>query len=131
MVDTLLPKLETPEARRAVTEAVLALLSRWGLPEAKQAELLGVRDFSAVAKSRLLPDDASVLERAGHLLAIGRALRKLCAEKPAADWWVTSPCDTFGGFSPLIIMLGGLNGIKRVRVLLESKMAEGNEVGDS
>ena len=130
MVNTFLPQLETPEARRAVTEAVLALLSRWALPEAKQAELLGVRDFSAVAKSMLLPDDASVLERAGHLLAIGRGLRRLCAEEPAADWWVTSRCDALGGFSPLVVMLGGLDGIKRVRVLLESKMEEGDGVGD-
>lgn len=123
MTETLLPQLETPEARRAVAEAVLALLQRWGLHEAKQAELLGVRDIAMVVEGGLPPGDDLMLERAGHLLAIGRILTRLYADEVAADWWVTSPCDAFGGFAPITLMVQGLDGIKRVRAYLEEVAA--------
>ena len=128
MPDTLLPQLETPEAQKAVIDAVTALLSRWGLHEAKQAELLGLSDISAAREGTILTGDPEILERVGNLLAIGRALRKLFPDDLAADWWVTSPNEEYGGFSPLVIMLGGLDGIQRVRAFLESRIEQGGSI---
>ena len=119
MTETLLPKMDTPEARQAAIEAVLTLLRRWGLHEAKQAELLGLRDITTVAQSGLSPDDDIVLERAGHLLAIGRLLKRLYADETAADWWITSPYDGLDGVAPVTLMLKGVEGIKRIRTFLE------------
>lgn len=116
-------ELETQEARQALTDSVLALLARWHIAEAKQAELLGLEDLDEVRRTGLLPTDAVVIERAGELLAIGRALDKLL-EDEAADWWVSSPQETFGGFSPVLIMLGGLSGIKRIRKFVEAALGE-------
>ena len=122
MIDTLLTQLQTPEARRAVAEAVLSLLNRWVLHETRQAELLGVADMSGITRTGLLPNDTAVLERAGHLLAIARALKRLHADEVAADWWVRSPSEAFGGFAPLTVMLGGVEGIERVRAFLEAQL---------
>lgn len=123
MTETLLPQMNTPEARQAAIEAVLTLLRRWGLHEAKQAELLGLRDIAAVAESGLPPDEDIVLERAGHLLAIGRLLKQLYTDEAAADWWVTSPYDGLDGVAPVTLMLKGVEGIKRVRTFLEQVAA--------
>ena len=130
MPDTLLPRLETEEARQGVTEAILSLLDNWGLHEEKQAALLGLPSLTDVRESGILPSDPVVLERAGYLLAIGRSLKKLVADRTVADWWISSQCDDFGGFSPLIIMLGGLDGMKRVRDYLESELQEKKDPGD-
>ena len=119
MIDTLLPQLKTPEARRAITDSVTVLLERWSIHESKKAELLGLANMSTITRGGLLPDDPAVMERAGYLLAIGRALKRFHEDQAAADWWVTSPCEALGGFSPLSVMLGGLDGIKRVCRLLE------------
>jgi hypothetical protein len=123
MTTTHLPELETEEARQAVTVSVLAMLARWHIPEVKRVELLGLEDLEEVTRTGILPDDKVVMERAGDLLAIGRAVDKLL-EDEAADWWVTSPQETFGGFSPLLIMLGGLSGIKRIRKFVEAALGE-------
>ena len=122
MTGSLLAQLQTPEARRAVGEAVISLLNRWALDETRQAELLGVADMSDITRTGLLPNEAAVLERAGHLLAIDRALTRLHADQSVADWWVRSPCLAFGGFSPLTVMLGGVEGIERVRTYLEAEL---------
>jgi hypothetical protein len=123
MTTTQLPELETEEARQAVTESVLALLVRWHIPEVKRIELLGIEDLEEVTRTGILPDDKVVMERARDMLAIGRALDKLL-EDEGADWWVTSPQETFGGFSPLLIMLGGLSGIRRIRKFVEAALGE-------
>lgn len=122
MTGSLLAQLQTPEARRAVGEAVRSLLERWALHETRQAELLGVADMSDITRTGLLPNEAAVLERAGHLLAIDRALKRLHADQSVADWWVRSPCEAFGGFSPLTVMLSGVEGIERVRTYLEAQL---------
>ena len=122
MTGSLLAQLQTPEARRAVGEVVLSLFERWALQETRQAELLGVADMSDIRHTGLLPDETAVLERAGQLLAIDRALKRLYADQGLADWWVLSPCEAFAGFSPLTVMLGGMEGIERVRTFLEAQL---------
>lgn len=122
MSDSLLGQLQTPEARRAVAEAVLVLLQRWALHDTKRAELLGVADMREIVVSGMLPEQPEVLERAGHLLAIGRALARLHADAATELWWLGSACQAFGGLAPLTLMLGGVQGIRRVRAFLESQL---------
>lgn len=114
---TFLPELESPETRRAVAESVLAVLDAWGVHPAKQAELLGL----VVIDRRAFPlDNAAVLERGGHLLAIERALRRIEPDDPASRHaWLMLPDAGLGLRSPLSVMLDGLEGIKRVRARLE------------
>ena len=121
MTRTLLPAVHSPETRQALAEAVLAVLGDWGVAPAKQAELLGLADAAPLSQGQPLPDDPGVLERAGHLLGIERALKRRYPDDPAARHaWLMLPAAELGGQPPLRVMLDGVEGIKRVRSLLEA-----------
>lgn len=124
MRETLIPELEDPEALQAVTEAVLALLDRWGVESVNQAALLGLPDISALRRGSPLAKEPSVLERAGHLLAIDRALQTLHPYTPTSrDRWISLPQAGFDSRSALALMLEeGVEGIKTVRHFLESEI---------
>ena len=126
MTDTLLPQLKDPEARAALVEAIFALFERWHVHELNQARLLGVDSVSEIKRNKF-PDDASqVLENIGQLLAIDRALFKFFPYEPTArDQWVFVPQSKLGNETPFAIMLEqGLEGIRKVRELLEEKLAQ-------
>jgi hypothetical protein len=125
MHDTFLPELHTPEARKAVAELLLAVFQRWALHEVKQAELLGMDDIAALQRGEPLPELYDTLERAGLILAIDRSLGRLYAgDRVLRDGWVTFPNSALGGLTPLTVMLGGLDGIRRIRHLLQTGQAE-------
>ncbi len=120
-MNTLLPEVELPETRAALCEAVLALLDEWDLHEVNQAELLGLPSLDKLRRTGTLPKNEEVLERAGHLLALGRALRLAFPYKPTARrQWVVTPHRILNGAMPLQIMLeGGCEAIEEVRHLAE------------
>jgi hypothetical protein len=125
MRETLFPQLQDPEARKAVAEVLIALFDRWQLHELNQAQLLGLDSIYSLRRDKMLPNTPAVLERAGHLLAIDRALLKQYPYRSGyRDRWVTipsEPSDSFGGESPLQVMLTrGIEGIREVQEYLES-----------
>jgi hypothetical protein len=121
MTRTLLPEVHDPETRLALAEAVLGVLDGWGVAPAKQAELLGLADIAPLIPGAPLPDDPDVLERAGHLLGIERALKRRHPDDPAARHaWLMFPAAELGGQPPLRVMLDGVKGIERVRTLLDT-----------
>jgi len=126
MRETLLPQLQDPEARKAVAEVLIALFDRWKLHELNQAQLLGLDTISTLRKDKIFPDIPTVLERTGRLLAIDRALLKQYPYRSGyRDRWVTVPSDSFGGESPLQVMLTrGMEGIREVQEYLESPKTE-------
>ena len=68
---------------------------------------------------------AAVLTRAGHLLAIDRALQRHYGERAVLrDTWLRVPYPELGGQSALALMLTGIEGIKRVRKLVEAADAD-------
>lgn len=122
MSDTFLPELHTPEARQAVAEMLLSLFQRWGLHETKQAELLAIDDIAPLQRGEPLPDRYDTLERAGLIMAIDRSLQRLFPDdRVLRDDWVVFPNMAFDGASPLTVMLGGLEGIRRVWRLLRTR----------
>ena len=126
MNETLIPELNEPEALKALTEVITALLNRWGLHEVNQAALLNVTDMSRFKLGEPLPKDQAVLERTGYLLAIDRALKTLHPYTPRSrDRWISTPQAKFDGRSPLQVMLAeGIEGIKEIRrnVEFEAKL---------
>lgn len=126
MPDTLVPELRSKEARAALAAALCAAFDRWGLPPDKQAALLGVPDNGALRRGEPLPEDDDVLTRAGHLLAIDRVLAGHYGERAILrDSWLLFPYPELGGQSALALMLTGIDGIQRVRKLIEAERAVG------
>lgn len=120
MTRTLLPELHSPATRQALAEAALTVLDAWGIHPAKQAELLGLADIAPLRQGQPLPDDPCVLERAGHLLGIERALKQLYPDDPASRHAsLMLPAAGLNGHPPLLVLLSGMEGIKRVRALIE------------
>jgi hypothetical protein len=119
---TLLPEIHGPEARHALAEVLVAQFDRWDVHAVNQAALLALPDKTALQPGEPLPDDAVVMERAGHLLAIDRALLKRYPYQPERrDHWITHPNAKLDGKTPLELMLeGGVPAIREVRVLAES-----------
>ena len=123
-VETLVPEFRSPEARQALAEVILAMFERWDVHELNQAMLLGIADVTKLKQGKPLSDDAAVLERVGHLLAIDRALLRRYPSQPHyRDRWVSSAQPQLGGRAPLELMLvGGLQAIKQVRAVIESEV---------
>lgn len=121
MQKTWLPEVKDVQTRRALAVAVLALFASWQLHEVNQAALLGLRDISGLHKGEPLPEDNEVLERAGHLLAIGRALRQAYPQElTQRTHWISSPHTKLFGATPLQYMLAGdAETIRQIRALAE------------
>jgi hypothetical protein len=124
--ETLVPGLKSKEAREALAAAAIAALDRWAVPRDQQAVLLGLSDVGSLRQGAPLPDNVEVLARAGHLLAIDRALRRYHAERERDAWLLLSCCE-FGGRSPLALMLTGVEGLEKVRKLLEAGLGSERE----
>ena len=122
MPETYLHELQDPEARQAVIDAVIALFKRWELHPVNQAELLGIADMTDLKRASLTTDASVVFERIGHLLAIDRALlKRFPYQDTTRDRWVWQERAQLHGETPMAFMLHhGLDGIKRIRQLLES-----------
>ena len=121
MQKTWLPEVKDEESRLALAVAILALFASWQLHEVNQAALLGVKDVSSLRAGEPLPLDDEVLERAGHLLAIGRALHKAFPKQlDQRTHWISSSNDDLFGATPLQYMLAGdADTIRKIRALAE------------
>jgi hypothetical protein len=126
MPKTLVPELTDPESRKALAEAVTAVLRRWGLTPTDQSTLLGLKQPRELEPEEALPEDPALMERVGHLLAIERALRRLYPyQERQRDRWITTPEPRLARKAPLEAMLArGIEGIRTVRELLESRVRE-------
>jgi hypothetical protein len=122
MKETLLRDLREPDARAAVTAAVVALFDRWNLGERDRAILVGLSEASQGALDEALRRGRGSMECMGELLAIGRALDvKFRHHAELRDHWIATYPMELGGRRPLDIMLrGGLPGMREVRALLQS-----------
>ncbi len=116
MPRTLVPELKTSESRKALADALRGILDSWHVHEVNQAALLGIPNVSRLKRGEPLPDDPLVLERAGHLSAIYRVLKKRYPYQPKRrEQWINLEEDRFNGKTPLEYMLAeGLEGIKHV-----------------
>lgn len=113
-------------SRERLARLAVALLDHWRLPPAEQATLLGLspQSRSTVARYRRgepLADNADLLARVGHLLAIHKALRIVFPrDLDLAYRWVTTPNRRFNGVAPFELMKRhGFEGILAIRRYLD------------
>lgn len=115
MTDTYLAGIHSEEGRRALAEVLLALFRQWELDEGDQARLLGLAEVASLWQGAALPNEANVLERAGMLLAIDRALKQQFADQPLKqEQWIGSRNIWLQGHAPLQRMREGMEGIRQV-----------------
>lgn len=112
------------ELRGAETQALLRLFDAWRLSREEQAALLGVepRTLDGYLDGHPLADDAVLLSRVGHLLAINKALRLRYGEAPdfPAEW-VRMPNAHLAGRRPLDLMLASREGLAAMRRHLDAE----------
>lgn len=121
VADSVLSGMHLPEARKALAEVMVEVLSAWKLSLDEQAALLGVSDVAPYHGGEPLPDDPAVLERAGELMAVERALRDFFAEQPELRGeWMRLPNRLLGDRSPLAVIRREPDGALKVRKVLEA-----------
>lgn len=115
-----------PRGQRQLA-AVLRVLTRWGVPQAQQVQLLGFsgRDLRRAQRgtlpATLSPEQQARLRLVAGILA---ALLTLYGRDPGG--WLTRPNDRdpFGGRSPLTVLLtGGLPGLRATFGLLAGDLS--------
>ncbi|RNC67549.1 MAG: DUF2384 domain-containing protein [Desulfuromonadales bacterium] len=113
--------IRSRENREFLAQGVVSLFDRWHIPPEDQAPLLGLppktrRTLDRYRKGTPLPNKTDLLNRVGILFSIYIALHQLFPHNPdMADQWVTRPCVTFDGKTPLDFMKRDYVGLKAVR----------------
>ncbi len=117
------------ESRVRLAKLLTNLFDRWSLSTSERLGLLGLRPSNRALLSRYrngtpLPNRRDVLERAGWLLAIHKALRLLFPRNPKLRYsWVGRPNKDFHNRSPLEVMIrDGMIGLFRVSRYLDLEL---------
>jgi len=122
------------DLRSAETLALLRLFDAWQLSREEQAALLGldVRTLEAYLDGRPLADDAVLLSRVAHLLAINKVLRLRYGDRP--DFlceWVRLPNVKLDGRRPLDIMMQSREALAAMRRHLDEAAGKFRTCGRS
>jgi Protein of unknown function (DUF2384) len=119
------PDLSSREARARLAVMVTKLLEHWQLSAAEQAEVLGLSAASRTTLARYrsgepLADNRDLLDRAGHLLGIHKALRVLFPhDRNLAYRWITQANRRFEARPVDLIIRQGFEGLLAVRRYLD------------
>jgi len=111
--------------RRGLARKTMRALDGWGLTESEQAAALGMVGARRAALGSYrrgcpLPNDAELLERAGHLLALQRAVRHFYRDTPGlASAWMTRHSMRFGARPIDLIAEQGIAALRHLRADLE------------
>ncbi|MBI5331611.1 MAG: DUF2384 domain-containing protein [Betaproteobacteria bacterium] len=116
--------------RAAETYALLRLFTAWDLGVEEQAALLDLdpRALDRLQDGQALRDDATLLARATHLLAINKALRlRFGADAKLKCDWLRRPCPSLQGQTPLAAMQESFQALAglRERLGVEADQARG------
>ena len=119
--------LEDNETRKKLASMLMKLFDHWELNQKAQSNLLGISELSRGTLDKYrkginpLPKSRDMLDRAGYLLAIHKALRLLYPKNPTVRYaWVNCSNRTFDNFTPLEVMQSqGVLGMARVARYLD------------
>ncbi len=119
--------LEDPDARKKLAIMLMKLFEHWELNQRAQTNLLGISEQSRSTLDKYrkgespLPKSRDMLDWAGYLLAIHKALRLLYPKNIQIRYsWVSRPNRAFDNLTPLEVMQSqGVLGIARVARYLD------------
>lgn len=116
----------SPQVLAGAARLITNLFNLWELDTTQQLQLLGMSPNSRAALSRYrkgspLPDNRDLLDRAGLLLAIHKALGLLYPHNPELRYgWVKRRNQALGNHSPIEVMIDqGITGLARVARYLD------------
>ncbi|MEA3413889.1 MAG: MbcA/ParS/Xre antitoxin family protein [Pseudomonadota bacterium] len=127
------PALQHPEspdraARERLSRMLMTLFDHWDLSPEDRLALLGLDPASRTTLSRYrngapLAGSRDLIDRAGHLLGIHKALRVLFPRnRELAYRWMTSRNAHFGNRSPVeVVRKQGFAGLLMVRAYLDEE----------
>ncbi|MCW5590099.1 MAG: hypothetical protein KIT27_10635 [Legionellales bacterium] len=126
-------RLQSKQARKTLTKAIIRLFAEWQLSTAEQLNLLGLCETSRTQLNKykqlesIIPFERDKLDRAGLLLSIYKNIFDLYPENPAIRTTLIKRKNTLlDGQSPLDIMLEkGLNGIAKIKRFFDFQMVTG------
>lgn len=104
--------------RGAEALALMRVFRDWGLTEAEQAQVLDLepKRLSRLLDGGALPDEAELLTRVRHLLAIHKALRlRFDGDVRNMGAWLRHPCHALGGRAPLAVLLASPDALANLR----------------
>jgi hypothetical protein len=114
------------DERVVLARAVTKLFALWALPAPDQLTLLGLNESNRIAllryaKGEALAANRDLLERAGHLLGIHKALKLLYPHNDdIVSGWMSSQNAKFEGATPVdIVRRFGFAGLLMVRGTLD------------
>lgn len=115
------------DLRSAETQALLRLFDAWQLSREEQIAVLGIdaRSLDGYLDGRPLADDAVLLGRVAHLLAINKVLRLRYGERP--DFlreWVRLPNVKLMGRRPLDVMMASREALAALRQHLDEQAGQ-------
>lgn len=122
------------DLRSAETLALLRLFDAWHLSREEQAALLGidVHTLEGYLDGRPLADDAVLLSRVAHLLAINKVLRLRYGDRPDfLSEWVRLPNVKLEGRRPLDIMMQSRESLAAMRRHLDEAAGKFRTCGRS
>jgi hypothetical protein len=119
--------LEDPNSRKKLAVMLMKLFEHWELDQRSQLNLLGMSEQSRSALDKYrkgetpLPKSRDILDRAGYLLAIHKALRLLYPKNREICYsWVNRRNQAFNNLTPLEVMqTQGVLGAARVSRYLD------------
>ncbi|MBI1395044.1 MAG: DUF2384 domain-containing protein [Betaproteobacteria bacterium] len=117
--------LRSRDARVSLARMITRLFDHWQITAAEQAALLGLSpdNRSTLARYRRgepLADSRDLLDRAGHLLGIHKALRILFPQdRDLAYRWISTPNRLLGARPVDIVIERGFEGLLALRRYLD------------
>jgi hypothetical protein len=121
-------ELRSRQSRARLAAMVVRLFDHWQLTATEQAGALGLSATSRSALARYrggepFADSRDLLDRAGHLLGIHKALRTLLPHnRELAYRWMTQPNRRFGSRPIDLVMKQGFEGLLHVRRHLDYQL---------
>lgn len=119
--------LQSQKTRAALALAVSRLFDSWELDPLERLTLLGLSESNRSALPRYarggpLAANRDLLDRAGHLLGIGKSLEALYPHNPeVVNRWMTSANRKFHGATPIdVVRQYGLPGLTIIRGTLDA-----------
>lgn len=108
----------------AMQRTVINVFARWGVTDAEAAVILGgiaPKTFKRWKVGEYGRVNRDLADRMSYLLGIHKALRIIFGDPQRGYAWIRRPNTTFGGMTPLDLLLrGGMADLEQLRRYLDS-----------